>query len=469
MCNECGRESPRWMGQCPACSAWNSFAEQTVRPLSASQTASVNPLSVPLELSKIEAASEERWSVGIAELERVLGGGVVPGSLVLIGGEPGIGKSTLLLQLSAYFAATHGIVAYASGEETLHQIRLRAKRMGVSGERLFLLSETSLDDILSHFDRLKPALAVVDSIQSVFLSDIDTSSGSVTQVRECTMRLMRWAKQTQTPVFITGHVTKEGAIAGPRVLEHIVDSVLYFEGEPFSSYRLLRAVKNRFGSTNEVGIFEMKEKGLAEVDNPSQLFISQRQGDSIGSAVTATLEGSRPLLVVVQALTSLTAFGLPRRTANGVDFGRLLLITAVLSRRLGLRLGNQDIIVNVTGGIKVNEPAADLALALAIASSFKDIPVAADMAMMGEVGLSGELRAVPQLERRLAEAARLGFKRCLVPRSGIKGARAEGLELIPVSTLREAVKLGLTGKPASSSPSKGEDTGESETWDENNV
>jgi DNA repair protein RadA/Sms len=446
VCKECGKESLRWMGQCPVCASWNSFAEQTIKATSSNQMAATTPLSVPQELSKVEATTEERWPVDIAELSRVLGGGLVPGSLVLIGGEPGIGKSTLLLQVFSHLASTRGTVAYVSGEETLHQTRLRAKRLGISGERLYLLAENNLDSIIEHLDRLKPCLAIVDSIQSVFLPELDTSSGSITQVRECTLRLMRWAKQTQTPVFITGHVTKDGAIAGPRVLEHIVDSVLYFEGEPFSSYRLLRAVKNRFGSTNEVGIFEMKEKGLAEVDNPSQLFLSQRQGDSVGSVVTATLEGSRPLLVVVQALTSLTSFGLPRRTANGVDFGRLLLITAVLSRRLGLRLSNQDIIVNVTGGIQIDEPSADLAIALAIVSSFKDQPVDAEMAAVGEVGLSGEIRAMPQLERRLAEAARLGFKKCLVPRSGMRNIHVTDIEPVPVSTLREAVRLGLVGK-----------------------
>jgi len=404
------------------------------------------PFSVPQELSKIEATPQERWPVDIAELNRVLGGGLVPGSLVLIGGEPGIGKSTLLLQAASRMAASKGKVAYVSGEETLHQTHLRARRLGIAGEGLYLLAENNLESIIEHLDRLKPCMAIVDSIQSVFLPELETSSGSVTQVRECTLRLMRWAKQSQTPVFITGHVTKDGAIAGPRVLEHIVDTVLYFEGEPFSSYRLLRAVKNRFGSTNEVGIFEMKEKGLAEVDNPSQLFLSQRQGDSVGSVVTATLEGSRPLLVVVQALTSLTSFGLPRRTVNGLDFGRLLLITAVLSRRLDLKLSNQDIIVNVTGGIKVEEPAADMAIALAVSSSFKDQPVDPTMAAIGEVGLSGEIRSVSQLERRLTEAARLGFKKCLVPRSGFSGIHVTDIEPVPVSTLREAVKLGLIGK-----------------------
>ncbi len=449
VCTECGKESLRWMGQCPACDAWNSFTEQSVRAAPVASRPS-GELNLPQELSRVEGSHEERWPVAIGELDRVLGGGVVPGSLVLIGGEPGIGKSTLLLQVSAQLAGSRGCVVYVSGEETQHQIKLRARRLGISGENLYLLSETSLEDIISHLDRLKPCLAVVDSIQSVYLPDIESSSGSVTQVRECTLRLMRWAKASQVPLFITGHVTKDGAIAGPRVLEHIVDSVLYFEGEPFSSYRLLRAVKNRFGSTNEVGIFEMKEKGLVEVDNPSQMFLAQRQEDALGSAVAATLEGSRPLLVVIQALTSQTAFGLPRRTANGVDFGRLLLITAVLSRRLGLRLGNQDIIVNVTGGLKLDEPAADLAIALAIASSFRDMPVDTAMAAVGEVGLSGEIRAVPQLERRLAEAARLGFKRCLVPRSGMKNLHVKDIEAVPVGNLREAMRLGLLDKAAGS-------------------
>jgi DNA repair protein RadA/Sms len=449
VCKECGKESLRWLGQCPACNAWNSFAEQTIKATTASASSqSVGLLSMPQELSQVDSSREERWPVDIGELNRVLGGGLVPGSLVLIGGEPGIGKSTLLLQVSAQIAASRGSVVYISGEETQHQIKLRARRLDISGEGLYLLSETNLDDIISHLDKIKPCMAVVDSIQSVYLPEIESSSGSITQVRECTLRLMRWAKSNQVPLFITGHVTKDGAIAGPRVLEHIVDSVLYFEGEPFSSYRLLRAVKNRFGSTNEVGIFEMKEKGLAEVDNPSQMFLSQRQDDSIGSAVAATLEGSRPLLVVIQALTSQTAFGLPRRTSNGVDFGRLLLITAVLSRRLGLKLGNQDIIVNVTGGLKLDEPAADLAIALSIASSFRDAPVDTAMVAVGEIGLSGEIRAVPQLERRMTEASRLGFKRCLVPRSGMKNIHVKDIEAVPVSNLREAMRLGLLAKPA---------------------
>ena len=419
------------------------MAEQIVKPISTNQISTIFPQSMPMELSCADITAEICWPVGIAELSRVLGGGLVPGSLVLVGGEPGIGKSTLLLQTASQLAQKRGAVVYASGEETLHQVNLRAKRLGISGEKLFLLAETNLETIFERLDRLKPCLVIVDSIQSVFLSELETSSGSITQVRECTLRLMRWAKQTQTPVIITGHVTKDGAIAGPRILEHIVDSVLYFEGELFSSYRLLRSIKNRFGSTNEVGVFEMKENGLSEVDNPSQIFLAQRQRDSIGSIVTTALEGSRPLMVEVQALTSLTSFGQPRRTANGVDFGRLLLITAVLTRRLGLKLSNQDVIVNVTGGIQINEPAADMAIALAIASSFRDKPLNYETAAVGEVGLSGEIRAIPQLERRLNEAARLGFKKCLVPRSSVKNINVSNIEPLPVSTLREAVLLGL--------------------------
>jgi len=383
----------------------------------------------------------------MTEFNRVLGGGVVSGSLVLIAGDPGIGKSTLLLQVSALVAQTRGKVVYVSGEETLHQIKLRSERLGVKGENLYLLAETNLEVILNQLEELLPSLVVIDSIQTVYLPELEAAPGSISQVRECTLRLMHWAKLSATPIFIAGHVTKDGAIAGPRVLEHIVDVVLYLEGEPFSAYRLLRCVKNRFGSTNEVGVFEMKGEGLVEVENPSQVFLSRRGEEAVGSAVVPTLEGSRPLLVEIQALTNPTSFGLPRRTANGVDFGRLLLITAVLSRRVGLKLGNQDIIANVTGGLKIGEPAADLGIALAIASSFRDMVVDPGLVVAGEVGLSGELRAVSQLDRRVNEAARLGFKRCLVPKVGAKVSPApKALELIPVSTLREAVGLGLVKK-----------------------
>ncbi|MFH1775655.1 MAG: DNA repair protein RadA [Chloroflexota bacterium] len=444
VCQECGKESPKWLGHCPECQQWNTFVEKVVA--SSTSFRPVPPLYPPQELSQMVPKARSRLSLPQAELNRVLGGGLVAGSLVLIGGDPGIGKSTLLLQASAGIALEGSKVVYVSGEETQYQIKLRAERLGVKGEGLYLVAETNLEIILGHIEQLSPGLIVVDSIQAVFLPQLETSPGSVAQVRECALRLMQWAKQHDTPVFTAGHITKDGAIAGPKTLEHMVDVVLYLEGEPFSAYRLLRCVKNRFGSTNEVGVFEMKQQGLVEVANPSQAFLSQRWGEAIGSAVVPTLEGSRPLLVEIQALTNPTSFGLPRRTANGIDFGRLLLVTAVLSRRVGLKLGNQDIIANVTGGLKIKEPAADLGIALAIASSFRDRSVDPGLAAVGEVGLSGELRAVPQLDRRLAEAARLGFKRCLVPKVASQiGPIPEKIRLIPASSLREAIRIGLVG------------------------
>jgi DNA repair protein RadA/Sms len=447
VCRNCGKESLKWLGRCPSCQEWNSFEETVV---SAATPTTIPTLeNPPQELSQVATEISDRFPLPLAEFNRVLGGGLVSGSLVLIGGDPGIGKSTILLQVSALVAQAGGKVAYVSGEETLSQIRLRAERLGVSGERLYLLAETDLDAILSWLEQLAPSLVVIDSIQAVNLPELDSAAGSIGQVRECTLRLMHWAKPNAVPVFIAGHVTKDGAIAGPRVLEHIVDVVLYLEGEPFSAYRVLRGVKNRFGSTNEVGVFEMKEQGLVEVDNPSKAFLSQRWGEAIGSTVVPTLEGSRPLLVEIQALTTPTAFGLPRRTANGVDFGRLLLITAVLTKRAGLKLGNQDIIANVTGGLKVGEPAADLGIALAIASSARDVAVDPGLVVVGEVGLSGELRAVSQLDRRVAEAARLGFERCLVPKTGASILAPKKIKLVPASTLREAIRVGLVGKTKS--------------------
>jgi DNA repair protein RadA/Sms len=447
VCQNCGKESLKWLGRCPNCQEWNTFAETRVASTPPSSVSALdNP---PQELSRVALDSSDRLPLPVNEVNRVLGGGVVAGSLVLIGGEPGIGKSTLLLQVSAMVAGVGGKVAYVSGEETLSQIRLRAERLGVSGERLYLLAETDLEAVLGHLEQLAPSLVVIDSIQAVYLPELDSAAGSIGQVRECTLRLMHWAKPKAVPVFITGHVTKDGAIAGPRVLEHVVDVVLYLEGEPFSAYRVLRGVKNRFGSTNEVGVFEMKPEGLVEVTNPSKAFLSQRWGEAIGSAVVPTLEGSRPLLVEIQALTTPTAFGLPRRTANGVDFGRLVLITAVLTKRAGLKLGNQDIIANVTGGLKIEEPAADLGIALAIASSARDTAVDPQLVAVGEVGLSGELRAVSQLERRVAEAARLGFKRCLVPKAGANISTPKNIKIVPVSTLREAIRVGLVGSHGS--------------------
>ncbi len=454
VCQQCGKESLKWLGRCPDCQEWNSFVEKPVAT-PATSLRSAFPLNPPQELSQVVIEAGDRFSLPLTEFNRVLGGGLVPGSLMLIGGDPGIGKSTLLLQVSAMVAQACGKVVYVSGEETLHQTKLRAERLGIKGEKLYLLAETDLEVILNQIEEISPSLVVIDSIQAVYLPELDTAPGSITQVRECTMRLMHKAKLSGVPIFIAGHVTKDGAIAGPRVLEHIVDVVLYLEGEPFSAYRLLRCVKNRFGSTNEIGVFEMKEQGLIEVDNPSQAFLSQRWGEAIGSAVVPVLEGSRPLVVEIQALTNLTSFGLPRRTANGVDFGRLLLLTAVLTKRVGLKLGNQDIIVNVTGGFKIGEPAADLGIALAITSSFRDVGVDPQLVAVGEVGLSGELRAVPQLDRRVNEAARLGFKRCLVPKTSAKISPApKDIQLVPASTLREAIRVGLVGGKARSEAEK---------------
>jgi len=384
----------------------------------------------------------------------------VSGSLVLIGGEPGIGKSTLLLQASARMAENNKPVAYISGEESVAQVKLRAERLNISGKRLYILSEANLPIILEYLEELSPGLVVIDSIQTMYVEGIPGTPGSISQIRESTLRLMHWVKQNNVPAFITGHVTKDGSIAGPGALEHIVDVVLYLEGEPFSNYRVLRSVKNRFGSTNEVGIFEMSSNGLVEVRDPSKVFLSKYNDAAIGSIVVPTLEGSRPLLVEIQALTTPTGFGPPRRIANGIDFNRLLLISAVLTKRAGIRLSNQDIIVNVTGGMRVNEPAVDLGIASAIASSFHDSKPLPGLVVLGEVGLNGELRAVPQMERRIAEVIRLGFKSCLMPviasaaKQSLNGA---SIQLIEASSVAEALRLGLRKRGHDSSPLMGED------------
>jgi len=443
VCQQCGRESLQWLGKCPGCQQWNTLVETSVAVKPRPARKSERQATVQ-ELADLEVTATDRLPLALGELDRVLGGGLVPGSLVLVGGEPGIGKSTLLLQVAALAAGARQQVVYVSGEETQRQIKLRANRLGIRGDSIFLIAETDLSVIMTQLEGLSPGLVIIDSIQSVSLPELEGAAGSIAQVRECTMRLMHWAKGGGATVLITGHVTKEGAIAGPRTLEHIVDVVLYLEGESFSAHRLLRCVKNRFGSTNEIGVFEMKEPGLVEVANPSQVFLSQHGGETVGSIVVPVLLGSRPLLIEVQALTNPTAFGLPRRTANGVDFNRLVLIAAVLSRRVGLHLGNQDILVNLTGGVRVDEPAADLGIALAIASSFRDAPLDPLTAAVGEIGLSGELRPVAQLERRVNEAARLGFKRCLLPRAGDHGLNVPvGMQLVPAATLREAVRLAL--------------------------
>ncbi len=402
----------------------------------------------PRPLPDIRADDIARIPLAIGEMSRVLGGGVMPGGGVLISGDPGIGKSTLLMQMASSVAQSGRTVLYVSGEESAYQVKRRAERLGGVEPDLFLLADVDLHNILAQIAALNPGLVIVDSIQAVYLDDLSSSAGSVTQVRECTSHLLRMAKESNTPLFLVGHVTKEGNIAGPRVLEHMVDTVLYLEGDRFHSYRLLRSVKNRFGSTNEVGVFEMSPAGLQEVSNPSEMFLAERLPNASGSAIAVPLEGTRPLLVEVQALASTTAFAQPRRTANGVDFNRLLLITAVLSKRVGLRLSDQDIFVNVVGGLKITEPGSDLAVAAAIVSSVRNRPVAADMALLGEIGLSGELRSVSQLGRRLTEASKLGFKRAVIPRSAGRHARAEtfpdDMAIIRARSLHQAIEAALT-------------------------
>jgi len=465
VCQECGKTSLKWLGRCPECQAWNTLIETAAPPSGNNNRVAVrgSPARV---LTSIEIKKSDRTPLPMGELNRVLGGGLVSGSLTLIGGEPGIGKSTLLLQTAEMAANLRGSAVYVSGEETEHQIKLRAQRLGFKGEKLYLMAETELESIFNELDGLNPGLVVIDSIQTIGTADVPGAPGSITQVRECTMKLMQWAKTRDVPVFIVGHMTKSGDIAGPRALEHIVDVVLYFEGTPFSSYRLLRCVKNRFGSTNEVGVFEMVEKGLVQVENPSQAFIVEHE-ENVGSAIVPIMEGNRPLLVEVQSLATTSYFGMPRRVANGVDYNRLLLIIAVLTKRAGLRLGNQDILVNAAGGLKIEEPGADLAIGLSIASSFYDSAVKKNLAAIGEIGLSGELRSVPQLERRVSEAARLGFEYCLLPRSGLKSVPSnKGIELIPAGTLKEAVFKGLMPVKRKPRRSEAEDESEPGPFDE---
>ena len=401
----------------------------------------------PQPLPDIRANDISRIPLSIGEMSRVLGGGVMPGGGVLISGDPGIGKSTLLMQMAAAVAQSGLTVLYVSGEESAYQVKRRAERLGGVHPNLLLLADVDLHNVLAQIAAMNPGLVIVDSIQAVHLDDLSSSAGSVTQVRECTAHLLRMAKESNTPLFLVGHVTKEGNIAGPRVLEHMVDTVLYLEGDRFHSYRLLRSVKNRFGSTNEVGVFEMGPSGLQEVSNPSEMFLAERLPNASGSAIAVPLEGTRPLLVEVQALASTTAFAQPRRTANGIDFNRLLLIAAVLSKRVGLRLSDQDIFVNVVGGLKITEPGSDLAVALAIVSSVRNRPVAADMVLLGEIGLSGELRSVSQLARRLTEASKLGFKRAVIPRSAGRHAQADvfpgDMEIIRARSLHQAIESAL--------------------------
>lgn len=443
LCQACGFESPKWLGRCPECLAWNTFSEEPVQTRPASSKGQ-RPLerSSPQSITGVSISEERRIATNIGEFDRVLGGGVVPGSLVLIGGDPGIGKSTLLLQAGHAISQHVGTVLYVSGEESVKQIKLRADRLNVSSDRLLLLSETNVEYILDQIRDLKPEVTIIDSIQTIFSPNLESGPGSVSQVRECTTQFMYVAKGAGVSVFLIGHVTKEGAIAGPRVLEHMVDTVLYFEGERHHCFRILRAVKNRFGSTNEIGVFEMGQAGLMEVGNPSELFLAERPEHVSGSVVVCSVEGTRPLLVELQALVTPTNYGLPQRVVAGIDHRRLSLLLAVLEKRAGLRLGNQDVFVNVAGGVRTEEPAVDLGTVLSVASSLRDVPVDSKVVAIGEVGLGGEVRAVGQIEKRIGEAAKLGLCRCVCSEKNLKGLKGwDNIEVAGVQTVAEALEL----------------------------
>ncbi|MET3699962.1 DNA repair protein RadA/Sms [Bacillus oleivorans] len=449
VCNECGYESPKWMGKCPGCNQWNTLQEEKQKKTRFSGGAfqhSAQTMSKAVPLRDIESMEEPRIITGLLELDRVLGGGIVPGSLVLIGGDPGIGKSTLLLQVSALLVHKNQRVLYVSGEESTRQTKLRANRLSLVSDQLYVYSETNLEEIISTIDQVQPHFVVIDSIQTVYHSEVTSAPGSVSQVRECTSELMRIAKTKAIAIFIVGHVTKEGAIAGPKLLEHMVDTVLYFEGERHHSFRIIRAVKNRFGSTNEMGIFDMKDTGLEEVENPSEIFLEERSMGSSGSTVVASMEGTRPMLVEIQALITPSSFGNPRRMATGIDHNRVSLIMAVLEKRVGLLLQNQDAYLKVAGGVKLDEPAIDLAIAISIASSFRDEPTKPGDCFIGEVGLTGEIRRVTRLENRIQEAEKLGFQRVIVPKYNLDSIKAtKGIEVVGVSSLQETLKAALGG------------------------
>ena len=443
VCKACGDESLRWEGRCPGCSEWNTLVEaqrSSRGPSSGAWVASAD--SAPQELAQVAADAVPRLRLSSPEVNRVLGGGLVPGSLTLIAGDPGIGKSTLLLRLAADVSGANGNTLYVCGEESASQIKMRADRLDISGDGLYVLPSTDLDHVLRYLEETKPSLAVVDSIQTLHDPSLPSGAGTIAQIRECTRRLIEWVKENGVPLVLSGHVTKGGDIAGPRVLEHMVDAVLYMEGDPISSWRLLRTVKNRFGSTNEVGVLEMTGRGLIDVEDPSRAFLSERRDSAIGSVIVATMEGTRPLLAEIQALTTPSSLPTPRRVATGLDINRLLLVCAVLTRRVGMRLADQDIVVNVAGGLRISEPAADLGLALALASSVRNAPVEGSAAAVGEVGLSGEVRRVPQIGRRVQEVGRLGLRRCLVPSSARdEWQDVDEVQPIPVETLAEAIQI----------------------------
>ena len=437
-CKECGYESSKWLGQCPGCREVGTFVEEPIEKKTKTVTKSLLN-SMPVTINQVTVNKEERTSTGFSELDRVLGGGIVAGGLILVGGDPGIGKSTLLLQVCRNISNNGKKLLYISGEESLKQIKIRANRMGQFSDNLSLLSETSLDVIEAVIDETKPEIVVIDSIQTMFREDISSAPGSVSQIRESTNTLMQIAKGNGISIFIVGHVTKEGAVAGPRVLEHMVDTVLYFEGDRHASYRILRGVKNRFGSTNEIGVFEMREDGLHQVLNPSEFMLEGRPKDATGSVVSCLMEGTRPILVEIQALINHTAFGMPRRTAVGTDYNRVNLLMAVIEKHMGIQMGDYDAYVNVAGGMKITEPAMDLALVTALIGSYRNRVISSDTIVFGEVGLSGEVRAVSQAEQRVLEAKKLGFNRCILPSVCVKSLKdISGIEIIGVNNIREA-------------------------------
>jgi len=440
VCQSCGHQTPKWLGRCPDCGQWNSFVEELAQRETKGLTSIV--MGQPQPIDSISLDPELRLKTGLPEFDRTLGGGVVPGSMVLIGGDPGIGKSTLLLQIVARLSKEGFRALYLSGEESPQQIKIRAERLSIHAENLFLLSGTCIEHLFERMDELKPNLLVVDSIQTVYTEALPSAPGSVGQVREVSTRLLSWAKKTGIPTFLIGHVTKDGAIAGPKVLEHLVDTVLYFEGDNSHAFRILRAVKNRYGSTNEIGVFEMKDSGLEEVGNPSRLFLEERPEGASGSVVIPCIEGTRPLLLEIQALVGSSPLGMPRRTSIGVDHNRISLLVAVLGKRMGIEMGDQDIFVNVAGGMRVDEPAADLGIVSAMISSFLDRPVDKNLIVFGEVGLAGEIRGVNQPELRIKEAKKLGFSRCLLPKGNVEAcSRIEDVELVAVDGVRNLMEV----------------------------
>ena len=444
-CTACGNETPKWQGRCPACGAWNTMEEHIEKPaiVGKAKSAPVGLSRKPQRIRDVDTGREIRFSTGMGELDRVLGGGAVAGSLVLVGGAPGIGKSTLLLQICDSLCMGRRVL-YVSGEESERQLKLRAQRLGVAPEELYILSETRLSDILEAVEEMQPDILIADSIQTLYNEENESSPGSVSQVKDCTMALMQISKSRGIMVFVVGHINKDGNIAGPKVLEHMVDCVLYFEGDPNSSYRLLRAAKNRFGSTNEIGVFEMADKGLIEVPNPSQMLLEGRPEGASGTCVACVMEGTRPVLAEVQALVTKTTFNVPRRAADGFDFNRAVLLMAVAEKRAGMKLSAFDAYINVIGGLRLDEPGADLPVVLAVASSYRDQVVSDDLAAIGEVGLTGEIRSVSNMNQRLSEVARLGFKKCIIPKNGSEKLEIpEGLTVYRVRNLREAIETAL--------------------------